>query len=356
MSKVLDAQPAAPSPAPEVPQGSAATFTVPETPKYDTDGLSTAEKQARFAEGKFPKRVEAKPAAAPTATPAGETPGTEAASETDDEEKPDETPAERRKRNRGLREELIRSNERNKILEAQIAESRKPAPAAPKDDPKPVTAPTKRPLLKDYSGENAVEKWETDLAAFSDAEMDRRIEARFGREKVTTQSTEASKSWNSQMDAERAIHADFDTVADRAIVSPAALRAITAHPKGAALLYALALPENAALAKKIFAKTDIDGLDPAALRKASANPAMRDRIQRAVGIAEAELDHLAERLATPPKDEPKPKTNTSAPDPARPAGGNGTAISDPIAAALKAKDWPTYNRLMDAKKLAKRSA
>lgn len=347
-----DVQPEVPSASSESPIAAVAATAH----AFDMDTMSTKERQDAMFKGTLPKRIDkpAKVSVPPTEKPAAASTDASAGTEPDSESGEDEetlTPQERRKRNRNLRTEVVRLAERSKLLEAQLAESRKPAPTVPKEEAAKPTISSKRPRLNQFSGDDAIEKWEDAVIAYDEAEMDRRIEARFGKEKSSTAVAKLGDSWNSQVDTEKAAFKDYIQVADKAVVSPASLGVLKQHAQGAKILYYLGLPENQAEAKRIAEKTDIDGMSLDQIAKAINQPGMRDRFMRVQGRVEVEFDLIADKLANPPKRD-VPRIISGAPEPPRKPGGNGTAISDPLKAALEKKDWETYNRLKAEQKIA----
>lgn len=359
MSKVLDAQPAAPSPAPAI---AAPPSVIPDTSHAtDMDDMDPKERSKAIFDGRFPKRIEktAKPAESPAATnPAAESPKKDASAETapdsghgDEDEPANETPAERRKRNRGLREELLRANERIKVYESQLAESRKSAPAAAKEDPKPQAVAESvnesLPDLDEYleSGKSA-KQWQLDYgkAVREQARKDAQsiVEERFGKYSAEQKQTEAAKSIETRVKEAKVKYSDFEALVLKpespVPASDVMIRDIQSRQDGMDIAYYLAKhPELSAKLAKLTAAGDA---------KSEAR-------------IEIEFDRIAEDIKAPPAaqaEAPAPKKLTSAPTPPKPVSGSGAATGDPLKKAYAEKDWDTVDRIRKEQKLAKRSA
>ncbi len=255
---------------------------------------------------------------------------------------------------RNLRSQLKRANARAEQLERELAESRRPAPETRKEETvSPATAATKAPRLKDYAGtEEGVEQWQAATEAYYVKLAEDRIEARFGRERTQAEVWKIAESWDSQVKAATADTVnfkDFETIADDAVISAAGLEIIKSHPHGAAVLYYLGLPENAELANSIFADTDIDGLDYAALVKAQANPQIKARTLQALGYARAKFNDIAASLSkkAPTTETPLKEVIRAKPRPSAEAGrgGTGSVSGDPLTQAYKDGNFEEIDRL-----------
>jgi hypothetical protein len=342
MDPVLDVQPAAPSPAPA---------TIADAPQFDMDAMSYEERQKAFGKGQLPKRLpkpEAKPAAPPAETkPADSSSDAQkspAGAPGDDDEEA-LTPAERRKVNRNLRTELIKANERAKVLEEQLAAKQTSAPATPKVEPKPALTVAEKPLpdLQTYldSGKST-EDWQMDFAeAVTERALTRaekKVEERFGKFASENNQREFAKTLEGRIKEAKVKYPDFEAKVLKNPNSPPAstamLHAIRTRPDGMELAHYLAEhPDDAA---KIFKASAVDG------------PKSEARV-------EFEFDALAERLANPPQ-KPVETTETKAPPPPRPINGNGTAVADPLEAAMKANpiDWSLVNRIKNERAHARK--
>ncbi len=365
-----DVQPAESSPVVE------AAPLVPESPVYDMDSMDKDQRQALIAKGQFPKRVE-KVAAKSTVPPAETKPaesspeaqkGPEGAPGDDEEEKL--TPAERRKANRNLRTELERANERAKVYQEELAALRGSAPA-PRKDAEPVkpavSQPKPRPNPSHFTGTTADEAWEKYVVAENEwmaDEITRRaadiVEARFAKESAKATAEKSVGTWNSQVQAAKAEYKDYDAVVGKLTVTPVLNEALTGHKDGAKISYWLGLPENAADLKSFIEETQVDGMNFEQLAAACAkNPGIRDRVLLAKGMAIAELNRIAMKLANPPAEvpptpQPKEKTSTNMPPPAKAINGNAAAVVDPVAQALKSGNMAEYNRLQNERVFQRR--
>lgn len=295
---------------------------------FDQDSLTKAERQKLAAKGQFPKRVEpAKPAESQPATSA-----VKAETEPDSEPGDDEetlSPAERKKRNRGLRAELVRANERAKVLEEQLAASRKSAPAAPKEEVKPAAASNDSlPDLDEYieAGKTA-KQWQIDYAKAVRAQAKKDAQELLSQQREQQQKESKESTLQGRIKDAKKEFKDFEDLVlnGDTPASDAMIAAMQSREDGMKIAYYLAThrEESERLFKLSSAKS----------------PKSEARI-------DIEFDAIAEKLANPPP-EPRPKTLTNAPAPPRPAGGNGAATADPLEAAIKAKDWKKMNQIMD---------
>lgn len=118
----------------------------------------------------------------------------------------------------------------------------------------------------------------------------------------------------------------------------------------------LGLPENAEDAKRIAEATAIEGFaDWAALKRAAeSNPALRDRVLLAQGMAQAEFNRIALKLENPPAKLVTEKTSTTAPKPPRPVNSNTAPVVDELRAAIEEKRWDDVNRIRARQQLEKR--
>lgn len=382
MDPVIDVQPATvPSPVAPI------TPAVPIAPAFDMDPLSHEDRQKEFAKGKLPQRLpkpEAKVAAPPAETPSAAAPsGASAGTETEPEPVDEETltPGERRKRNANLRTESIRMSERLKLtteraerLERELAEMRKPAPAAPKSLEAKAVSGEINDSMDISEAELAVlgeppdpEKYEAgemkkllaDTIVYANRLADLRFDKKFEfRYSAKTQAAKANDSWADQVKTAEAKYPDYQAVTAKVRVTPVINDEILKHKNGAEISYWMGLPENAADVTAFNEQTAIDDLNLERLNAACAkNPAMRDRVLIAKGIARAELNRIALKLANPPQKDPPPPaeiTETKAPKPPKPIGGTGAAVVDPLAQALKEKNWTEVNRLRNEQAAAKR--
>lgn len=271
---------------------------------------------------------------------------------------PQEPTKDQKQSNRDWRKEVLKvKDEQIELLKSQLAESRKSAPAAPKvEAPKPSTAESSElPDLDDYLAQGKTAKqWQADYGkeaiklAVKQAEA--LIDSRFAREQTSAQAAEKSKLWTASKEAATKKYKDFEAVADRAPVNPVLVEALRGHAQPAEILYFLGNPANAEEAKRIFADTDIDGLDHETLKKAQSNPAISARTNTALGIARAEFNAIARSLLKAPSKEktvdsvsggPRPSSEVTVP-------GKGVPVGNSIEDAIKRGDTRAYRELMNA--------
>ena len=362
MNEVLDAQPAASSPAPVVETAVPANLPVSSV-RERISSLAGDDLAHYRATGEFPedKTPAAEPSPAPETTQATDssseaTKGPEVATGEDDQEPTPVNESEKAKkariRNAARWDEVIEERGRlkaeNEILRKQLAEG-----TAPKTSTVEAAKPgeIETPDLDDYLEQGKTTKeWQKDYAkavrAQAKADAEAIVESAFTREKTVTQNAKAGETFQSRVNAAKAVHADYDAVVAKAIYSPAMLDAMRSNEQFAEILYQLGMPEHVAEATRIAKLTDIDGLDYKALSEASkTNPVVRDRIHRAIGRAESEIERFAEKLTAPPE-KPRTASGKFAPSSTVQVPAKGTAVGDPIAEALARKDTRTYIRLM----------
>lgn len=353
MSKVLDAQPAASSPAP-----SENLTALPVSPVRERisalqgEDLTHYRNTGELPEDKTPAAASSPALDTPTQTP---DPSSDAvkppdSAPDDDPQEPISERSKRREEKNKLRfDALTASNGQLKaeleLVKKQLAEGT--APKTPTTETLKADALTKPPRLKDFPDTPAgVEQWEEATLKWQSEEIERRIEARLNRERATTETARTNESWSSQLKASESAHPDFAEIADKAPLSAVGIEILKAHPQGTEILYFLGRTENAEEAMRILQDTDIDGLSYAELRKAQNQPAIKARTLTALGIARAELNAIGRSLkAAPPKKEPvtsgklPPSSTVTVP-------AKGTSIGDPIAEALARKDG-SYIKLMN---------
>lgn len=371
MHPVTDVQPTVPSPVTETV--TAAITAVADAPVFDMDTMSKDERQKLIANGQFPKRlpkVEAKPTESPTVTPAAAdkpaSAGTETPPESVDEDLEKLTPAERKHRNRGLRKELDSKLDEIKFLREQLAAKPTSAPAAPtKEEPaKPAISQAKpRPQPKDFNGADADEAWAKYLDAdgkWMAEEIQRQaaeiVESRFSKAEVQSKAAKVTESWQERIKTATAAKPDWEAIANKAIISPAAITLIPRTDKGEDVLYYLGQSENAEEAERIAAMTDIPGYAdwPSLKKAAESNPALRDRVLIAQGMAQAEFNRIAFKLANPPAKPVIEKTSTTAPKPPRAVASSTAPIVDELRSAIEENRWDDVNRIRARQQMEKR--
>jgi hypothetical protein len=240
-------------------------------------------------------------------------------------------------------------------LEAKLAEKPPAAAEPPKVESKPAPAQERAkpaPTDKDDKGQLKYKTLEEYLEDLSDWKVEQRI-AKLEKETIEKQAKEAverdqreiSENWNTQVEAARAKHADFDTVA--------------LDPK-------LPIPQGSAIEQWVLDSeigTEILyhlASHPDELKAINAMPPVK--AARALTVLEAELSDAAPAAAPPePKPAPQqdsgPKRVTSAPPPAREVGNRQrSADYDPAAEALAEGNFAEYRRLTNEAELKKRRA
>ncbi len=320
MSEVLDVS-AAPSPAPVEPIAAA----------FDQDALSKVERQKLAAKGQLPKRIEtAKPAESqPAAEPSEAKAETAPESDNGDEEEI-LTPEARKKSNRDWRKEVVKAkDEQIAFLKEQLAAKSASAPT-PKETEAPKTGEITIPDLDDYLAEGKTAKqWQADYAKAVRAQAKADAEELFESKSKT--STLASRIRDAKKEFK-----DFDALVLKgdAPASTAMIAAIQSREDGMKIAYYLA--QNPTEAERLSKLTTAQG------------PKSEARV-------DIEFDLISEKLAAPPAEPPAPKpvakTLTSAPAPARPASGGGTAQADPLIAAFergkKSGNMTEFNKIYD---------
>jgi plasmid stabilization system protein ParE len=284
----------------------------------------------------------AKPADPPPAdvVPAESSPeatkGPDLASGDDDPEQL--TPAQRKANNRNLRNELIRANAEKELLKAQLAESRKPAPAAEVVKPvEPPAMPTDAPRLKDFKGEDAVDLWETALLKWTKAQHDSSISQAVNKALEQFELKQREANWGTKLKAARSEYKDFDAVAlsPQTPVSVTGIRVMQAREDFGRIAYYLGKHPQEAERITTFENDDKLNADPIQRAKAEAR-------------LEAEFDSIARMLEAAPKKKPADEQINDLPRPSSeveiPHKASANA-GDAIAQALKNKDFKTYSRL-----------
>lgn len=328
MENVLDgaapvAPPAAePSPAPPV--------AAPE-PISIADVLAKAtpdEKKAWEATGKIP---EPKPSVA--ATPAAETapepePGEPKQESAEDRSKRDKANNERRF-NRMVRE-TAQAKARADQLAQEIAALRqgKPesAPGMSSSDGEPVM-----PDIDTFEGtvaefKDAMAAYKRDLVQFEQTRVNQAMSTKAAEKTQKQHQKQFQDSLVPFISAHEDFGEAFDAVAEFDETAPYLSNAIIASGSGPALIYHL-------------------GQHTEEMDRLAALPEP---------LALMELGKIAASLSV--QAPAKVKTTTSAPHPGKTVSGTSTAVKDPIKAAEEAGDWTTYNRLVNARELERRTS
>lgn len=304
----------------------------------------------------------------PSETPLGAVENEAASEPADEQPTVGETPeqkAERKRRNdaRRLRQlgkveaELAAERRHREVLEKQLAES-KGASAPPKSETKPVeSGKPKRPRMKDYEGEDGLERYEADLDKYEDL-MDsyrqRQVEERFERAESTRTEAERKQTWEEQLAAERKADPKFDEIAfnPKVEASDSMLLGAYRHEMGAKIFKYLGQhPEESA---RIARRTDIPGVrtaeDFAALqKKAKTDAGAAKWLARAEAIVETEFDRIAESLKAAPtkttaRTLPKPTAEVS-------VEPRGSAAVDEEEEAVRTGNQEAFNRIRNRKEL-----
>jgi hypothetical protein len=342
-----EVKPAESSPAAPAAPAAADTSAAPATPSYSERlaKLTPEEKRHWQMTGKLPEVQ----ASATEGKPVKTAPESEPGDTVDDEDEGEPkgktlTPEDRSARDK-------RNNERrwNKLqrdlgakdaeiatLKSQLADKGKPAESAPaKHEPAKPAAAAARPKLSDFIAKigGGYATYEDAVEAHSDAMTDYKWELRetkakeeSEKQKTTAAETQAKTAWGKKVEAAREKHgADFDQIAfsDKLPLSDAMASFIQQREAGLDVLHHLG--KNLKEAKRI---ADLDPYE-----------------------AIAELRAIEKELTKPAA---PVKTSTDAPPPPKNVAGRATAVDDPIDAAYKAKDWKTYNRLMNERDLKKK--
>ncbi len=325
---------AAPSPAEPI---------VADAPQFDMDSMSREERQKAMFEGKHPQRLpkpEAKPAEAPPATSAAPAETAPASDTGDEDAPPNETPEQRRKSNKDWRQEVVRvKDDLIASLKSQLeAANRRSAPETPKAEAKATVEDLEDDLdpEKYEGGPAGVKKLFADAIRIAETRALKKFKAEQATEREQQKITEQATTLEQRIANAKKKIPDFEAKVLNKENSPPAsnamLGAIKLREDGLDIAYYLS--DHRDEAQRLFQLTAADG------------PKSEARI-------DLEFDLIAAKLAKPQEEAPPaPKTITSAPPPPRKISGNGSAAVDPLDAALKAKDWPAYNRILAERKLA----
>lgn len=290
--------------------------------------------------------------------------------------KPEQQPTTRTKQDRNFREvtkradaaerENIALKARLDVYERERAANRPSAPVTTKTEAKPVASDDPRPEFPDINNfddpkdfNKAVKDWQK-----ADSEwVDRRLDNRFNGEKQKSEAQQFNQKWTSQIDDARKVHKDYDQVVFNGNVplSYATMTAIQSMPDGALRSYAVA--KNLELATRIAELTFIEGEEkyesPAEFLKwVKSDPDRAMLYGEKLALAKAELAKLSVSTKAAPQPKPLKEVIRSTPKPSAEVNTEVEAapVLDPIAQALKNKDFKTYKRLMNEKELRERKA
>ena len=337
MSKVLDEQSA----------DSSTAAPVPVQPTYMQRVLSLKgpERAHYDLTGELPNEVEteAKPATPPVADEVPEESSPKATKGPDlasgDEDPEQLTPAQRRANNRNLRNELIKANAEKELLKTQLAESRRSAPTVETPKVEAPKLPTGYPLLKDFTGDDALDKWQEAVIRYNESRHNSAVTEAVTKAMDQFELKQRAANWEGRLKAAKSEFKDFDAVAlsDKNPISFTGIRVLQAREDFGKIAYYLGQhPEEA---KRIADATTFENDD-----KLNADPIKRAKAEARL---EAEYDSIARLLATAPTKKTSSVETTDLPRPSSEVNlpGKATVAGDPIAQALKNKDFKTYSRL-----------
>lgn len=247
-----------------------------------------------------------------------------------------------------LRKALADAKSEIEQLKGQSTDSGKSAPAA--EVVVPSTQEIKRPefpdiakfeTIDDYN--KAVGKYHADLESYNDW----KIEQRFNQEKQGERQAQTEKQWQSQNEASRKLHPDFDAVAysDKTPASDAMIKFIQRQPNGTELLYWFG--KNPKEAERIANLTHVPDL----AELAKTNPARAAYLfGQAEGKAEAEISRIQLTKPAVQKETarlPKPSGEVA-------VTPKGAPVEDEESAIIASGDTDAYKRFVNAREMAAR--
>lgn len=306
---------------------------------------------------KLAKPPDVTPESSPDKQPESESPDegeevqTEAASGPATKETEQPKPQTRQDRNwAATRKELADARHQAAVLQAKLEllerERAGTGPSAPGTEQEPDGLP-ELPNIGDYLDTEGA-KYTKDLNAAVNARVKAMVESALQGVEKTKQLQGIGKSWSEQKAAAAKKYKDFESAIgpEKLQVSLAAGKLIFERPDGAELAYYLGThPE---VQEALIESTDILGnyKDLPSLEAAAAkNPQLAMELGRKLALAEVELNRISASLkstAVPQKEklkhQPQPTSEVS-------VEPQGSAIEDPLAAAIKSGDQDSYNRI-----------
>ena len=256
-----------------------------------------------------------------------------------DEPKP---PAESALKDKGQQELIKLRRERRELAEenARLKAATQPKPdPAPETKAKPATAdPDPKPRMRDFEGEDAIDKWEDAHLAWMERQIERKSNAAIERYKAESQQAEGTK-------ATREMQKSLDTE----------LKDWTATVIGTTENAGILEAVDEQLVDWIAGKGEVAMRGIYQVGKLSADE-QAEFLSLPIDEQVAEILSLGkQKKSTGTPQPPSAIKRQAAPPPAHANGGTGAA-SDPIRAAVERGDMAEYSRLMRDKENRERGS
>ena len=280
------------------------------------------------------------PVVEPPTEPAGTLPESEPGIQEPPKDKDPKFAPELRKELARQKEARIRAEAQLELLQRQLAESRKSAPATDGEtqnlelvDDLPEFPDVETLDVAEFKKQ--VKEWKKLYADKILGQIEQRFQSR---------DSQASRStWNSQIETASEKYADYHEITDQGIYTWPTLVLFSERADGAELAYHLG--KDADLSKKLLKLTEIPGNFQSTTEFVAAmekNPKLSMQYGEKRALARIELERLAESL----KAAPKPIIVSRTVPPAEKVNASASVTKDPIAQA-----WEQYEKTGDHKYL-----